>query len=266
MGKFNEKLSIYYCLDDFPSEIANDRRENVIRSLERRLLTRSDIVFACTRSLFEERKNIRTDVIFIRNGVNVGSFGYSANSDDAASDISDIRSPRIGLIGTFDSRIDTTLVFFIAKQRPQWQIVLVGSNMRNGFNIREFKKYPNMHNLGFKENKLLPRYINAMDVCIIPYHTEGFNRYIFPMKILEYLAAGKPVVSTYLPELEEFREVIKLSNERNDFLGNIESLLSADSREMAKRREAVLAMSWEGRVDEICGIVATFLKKKGKRD
>ncbi|MDP2905991.1 MAG: glycosyltransferase [Candidatus Omnitrophota bacterium] len=251
LGKLEEKLSVYYCLDDFSSEIPNERRKKVMQSLERKLLTDSDIAFACTYSLCEQRKGICPDIHFVRNGVDAGSFAVKIGPGKGPEDIRRIPSPRIGLVGTFDSRIDTGLIFFIAGQKPQWQIILIGSNTPKGFDIRELNKHRNIHYLGFKKNELIAAYINQMDICIIPYHTHGFNRHLFPLKTWEYLAAGKPVVSTALPELDFLKDVIYIAADKNKFVAGIQELLSKGNDNFQAGIDIANSNSWAALAKEI---------------
>lgn len=261
LGKLNEKLSVYYCLDDFPSEIAHNKRKKTLQSLENRLLIHSGIAFACTGSLLEERKSKRGDIRFVRNGVDFESLNIKIDPAKAPDDIKGIPSPRIGIVGTFDSRIDTDLIFFIAEQKLDWQIVLIGNNTPKGFNIKSLKRHPNVHNLGFKENKLIATYIGFMDICIIPYYTHGFNRHLFPLKTLEYLAAGKPVVATCLPELEEFRETVALTHNKEEFINAIKCYLESPG-DPSKRKAIAREHSWDSKVKWLESAIQAELNMK----
>ena len=223
LKKMDERVSVYYCIEDFSSEINIPKRKNTMRFLEDLALTNADVVFACTRALASDRKDKRPDLHFIRNGVDFAAFDTGKDSMPVPFDLQNIFSPRIGFVGTLDSRIDTGLIRFLAENKKEWQIILIGKNLNRS---RDFKDYPNIHLLGSKNHSSLPAYVMAMDACIIPYRTGGFHTYIFPLKTLEYLACGKPVVSTYLPELEELRDVVKLSTDKEDFVRNLELSLN----------------------------------------
>lgn len=260
LKKMNEKGSVYYCIDDFSSEINIPKRKRAMLFLEDSALRNADIVFACTRALASDRKNRRPDLHFIRNGVDF--FAFDAKEDmPVPFDLKDILSPRIGFVGTLDSRIDAGLIRFLAENKKEWQIVFIGKNLNRQ---QDFKGYPNIHLLGSKNHSSLPAYIMAMDACIIPYRTDGFHAYIFPLKTLEYLACGKPIVSTYLPEMEEFRDVVKLSRDKEDFMRNIELALK-EKGIIEKRKEVSSRLSWSGRIELISGIIVGKLNKE-KRD
>ncbi|MDP2905329.1 MAG: glycosyltransferase, partial [Candidatus Omnitrophota bacterium] len=256
LKKMNEKASVYYCIDDFSSEINIPKRKKTMLFLEDLALTNAGTVFACTRALAGDRRKKRPDLHFIRNGVSFSSFDKKEGWPVPA-DLKDLPSPKIGFIGTLDSRIDTQLLRYLAQKRSGWQIVLIGKNLSR----QDFKDCPNIRLLGWKKHDLLPAYIMGMDACIIPYRTDGFRAYIFPLKTLEYFACGKPVVSTYLPELEEFSDVVKLSRDKADFMRNLElSLKEPPATEKMKSISA--ALSWEGRIELISGIIAETLYKE----
>jgi len=252
LKRMSEKLSIYYCIDDFPSEINIAKRMASMLFLENYALRKADIVFACTRTLAEQRKKNRPDIHFLRNGVDFTTFDIKEGGRPVPEDIRDISSPRIGVVGTLDSRIDSELILYLAQNKKEWQIVLVGKSLKQ---TRDFRRQHNIHLLGLKNRSLIASYIMALDVCIIPYRTQSFQAAIFPLKTLEYLACGKPVVSTYLPELEEFKDVVRLSRTREEFIDNIE--LSLKNKGMIEKRKKVASgASWENMMREMLEIIS----------
>lgn len=258
LGQMNESLSIYYCIDDFRSEIAIEKRRAVLSFLEDNLLKKADIIFTCAKLIAQKMRDWRADIHFIRNGVDFDSFSREFPLSMLPPEMRNIPSPRIGFVGTLDARINIGLLSYLASHKPNWQIILIGYNLMSSDNRTILKKFPNIHYLGFKKHNLLPGYIYMMDVCIIPYYTEGFNRSVFPLKILEYFAVGKPVVSTNLSELAEFQEVVKLSQGHKDFMDNIDSYLK-DNGNLLKRREIAAGLSWVSRVEIISKIISEKL-------
>lgn len=261
IDKTDEKLSVYYCLDDFPSEIAINKRKRAMKLFEDTILRKADVVFACTKILSEERKDRRPDIHFIRNGVDSEIFKNTDAKKVAQDDIENINHPRIGFIGTLDSRIDAGLLSFLASKRKDWNIVLIGDNVLSFSDRMILERRKNIHFLGFKKHSQLSGYISSMDVCIIPYRTDGFNKAIFPIKTFEYMACGKPVISTYLPELEEFKHIIKLSRDRVEFLDNIEFFLN-NVFDTSLYRQIVQNNSWNNKVGQISGVILEVLNKK----
>lgn len=264
LGKMKEKISIYYCLDDFPSEKASSRRKKALGALEDYMLKRADIVFACTRSLCEDRRKRRPDIHFIRNGADFYALNKKSSPENLPSDIINIESPKIGYVGTLDFRIDCELILSLASENNNWQIVLIGNNIMPLKERLALKCRPNIHSLGFKHPELIPGYINMLDVCIMPYRTSDFNNHVFPLKTIEYLAAGKPVVSTWLPDLEEFGGIIKLSRNKAEFINHVNACIDNDSG-MAERKEIAAKFSWENRVEKITEIISRGLHLKARQ-
>ena len=258
IGKMREMLSIYYCIDDFPSEINSERRRRTMEFLENSILQRADIVFVCSKGLYERRVKVREDMNFLLNGVDFDSFNRKER-EAVPTEISNIGRPRIGFLGTLDSRLDIGLISFIASEKPNWQIILIGKVLLLRKDRYTLNAHPNIHMLGFRKHQLVPRYIQMMDVCIIPYKTRGFNRSVFPIKTFEYLAAGKPVVSTFLPELYDFRETIKLSGNQTDFIRNIEFYLK-DSSGTSQRRKVASEHSWSNKIDILSELIYSRIK------
>ncbi len=177
-------------------------------------------------------------------------------------DVEMIKPPRIGFIGTIDRRIDINLIFNTASQKPGWSIILIGANRLTRKANKHLKRLSNIYFLGIKSHKEIPYYIMAMDVCIIPYLVNEFTRFIFPLKFLEYLAAGKPVVSSFLPELTNFGDFVMISRDWKEFINNIELSISAGSNDFDKRREFVGFFSWKSKVEIISQIIMKELRYK----
>lgn len=263
VSKFGEKLSVYHCIDDFPSEKPNIKRQWLMNRLETELLGKADIVIACSKSLCEERKRHRPDIYFLRNGVNF-TFGLQAQNESFfPKELRGLRHPVIGFIGTLNSKIDIELILFLSRQKRDWQFIFIGDILISGKDKKALKNLSNVYLLKFINHDLLPCYIKVFDVCFIPYRVTEFNRHVFPLKTLEYLAMGKPVVSTYLPELEELKDVVKLSRTRDDFLNNIDLFIKETTGHgESARKEAAARYSWEEKVGWLERLIQKEISKR----
>lgn len=263
LGKLGEKLSVYHCIDDFTSEKDNQKRQLVMNKLEDELIKKCDIVLACSRSLCEERKERRPDIYLLRNGIDSKFISQSEDKYNTPEELKGIKYPMIGAVGTLDSRIDVGLISFLANKRKDWQFIFIGDSLMHWKEKEILKKLDNVHLLRFIKHELLPDYIKTFDVCLIPYRATEFNKYIFPLKTLEYLAMGKPVVSTRLPELNDFKDVVKLSETQEEFLNNIElALKNGTGQEEVRRKEIALKNSWGEKLTWLEGIVQNKLSEK----
>ena len=261
LGAFGEKFSIYYCIEDFFLEKPYFRRQRLMYALEEELLKKADMSIACTKSLWEDRRCRHPNIYFLRNGVELDMFNSFFETNPLPSDLASVPQPRIGFAGTLDSRIDTELLLFLAQSRKNWNFILIGSNLLSRVRKAALRALPNVLFLGFKSHRQLASYISAFSACLIPYHTNEFNRSIFPIKTLEYLASGKPVVSTNLPELEELKSVVYLSRNKEEFLANLEKSLKEQGLE-ARRRNAVSGYAWQKKVDWLGELITENMAKK----
>ncbi|MFH1561928.1 MAG: glycosyltransferase [Nitrospirota bacterium] len=175
-------------------------------------------------------------------------------------DIKNIEKPIIGYMGCLDGRSDYGLLEYMANKKPLWSIVFLGP-IEVKEERRSLNKYKNVHFLGVKERKEeLPNYIQMFDVCIIPYRVYDFSKTIYPSKTFEYLATGKPVVTSYLPSLDDLAKnnIIKMAKfkegafEENyeEFISLIEDSLNEKDDEAIKRRvEYAKEASWDSKVE-----------------
>jgi glycosyltransferase involved in cell wall biosynthesis len=167
-----------------------------------------------------------------------------------------IPGPRLGYIGSIDERaFDGPLVASVARLRPDWSFVLVGGATPAG--LRALDGLPNVHLLGPMEYARVPSFLRGVDVCLIPYRTDGRARYVHPKKLYEYLAVGKPVVSTPLPSLAASDAPHRSAETPEDFASAIDAALAeAGSPELAARRRAVAsANTWDARGSTLRGLV-----------
>lgn len=225
----NYRLLIYDCID----EISNNPKgvATGYRCLERQLVVRTDLVFTSSAALARERKALNPHVYHVPPGVHPERF---ARAEPMPEDITRIPYPRLGFFGGLDERIDQSLIAHIAQARPDWHIVFIG-NVRTELN-ETLCQCPNVHFLGQKGPDELAPCLHALDVLLIPYVVDRYARYIFPNKVYECLAVGKPTVATPLPELETLNEVIRIATGPDAFVRAIEAALREDDCELIMRR------------------------------
>lgn len=238
---------VYDCMDEL-SGFAGAPPEMAFR--ERQLFGRADLVFTGGRSLYEAKYPHHPNVHAFPSSVEAEHFARARLPGDEPEDQRALGRPRIGFFGVIDERIDRELLARLADAHPEWSIVLIGPIVK--VDPSSLPRRRNLHYLGPKLYRELPDYIRGWDVAIMPFALNDSTRFISPTKTLEYLAAGKPVVSTPI------RDVVKPYGEHGlvpigtgeEFVGHVEALLAerGSSRE-ATRREAgdafVAATSWD---------------------
>jgi glycosyltransferase involved in cell wall biosynthesis len=264
VGKLGESLSLYFCNDAFSLLVDSPALQHRIAALEREVLETVDVAITVSEKLSAEKSQFHNPVHTVHHGVDYPLFQRSGGS--RPTDMPSGR-PVMGYSGVIRYMIDLELIRTLADQRPQWDVVMVGpvSESRSGFyaQIEELRKRPNVHFLGSKRPEELPAYINAFDVCLLPYVTgEVSTYYAAPLKFYEYLACGKCVVSTVGPA-EYDRDIVINCRSSQEVLTGIEEALGRESDALALKRKRIAEQnSWSERVRQIDAILASRPKTK----
>ena len=262
IGVLGEKISIYHCIDEYSVEKNSEMRKRVLAELEEETMKKVDIVFACSGEIYKMKSNLHNNVYLLRPGVDMERFKMALKKNMVSSDIKRIKPPRIGFVGTVNRRLDIDLIHDIALQKPEWSIVLIGINQLNRRTNRLLKKLNNIHLLGFKSLEELPYYLMAMDICIIPYMINEFTKAIFPLKLFEYLAVGKPIISTPLPDLASFNNIVTIGKNSSEFINSLEELLVKGHNRYIERLNVAESNTWEIRVEEASHIICRAIENK----
>lgn len=258
LGKLNESLRVYYCIDDYSSLPGVDK--SMIQQMDEEMTKKSDIVFVASEPLLSQKQHCGNKVVLSRHGVDFKHFNQAFHSaDDLPDEIAHIKSPVVGFFGLIESWVDLNLVKFIAESKPEWNVLMIG---RVAVSTNPCEELPNVYFVGSKPYNILPTYAQVFDVAIIPRKKNEFTRNCNPLKLREYLAMGHPVVSMRSPEIEEFSDVVQIADDYEDFLKKIEFLLQNDTSKNAEQRIArVRGLSWENRFEAIAKIVDDALTK-----
>jgi glycosyltransferase involved in cell wall biosynthesis len=186
---------------------------------------------------------------------------------DIPEDLKNIKKPVIGYVGALVGlRLDIKLLEFIAENKPEWSVVLVGPEDENFLKSR-LHSFSNVHFLGAKKMEELPSFVKGFDVCINPQLINEVTIGNYPRKIDEYLAMGKSVVATNTIAMEVFADYCCLANTEEDYLKLIESALLIDNRsEQMRRRNFAMTHTWENNVEEIYKAINKTLIKEEELD
>jgi glycosyltransferase involved in cell wall biosynthesis len=189
-------LVVYDCMDEL-SGFHGAPRELVER--ERALFARADLVFTGGQSLFESKRNQHARAYAFPSSVDRDHYLQAREQQQDPSDQAGIPVPRVGYFGVIDERIDLSLLAALAESRPNLHIVMLGPVVK--IDESTLPQAPNIHYLGQKKYSDLPRYVAGWQVAMMPFALNEATRYISPTKTLEYLAAGKPIVSTAIRDV-----------------------------------------------------------------
>ena len=268
VGRFGERLSCYYVDDEFASYSGQSEDDKAhIRIKEDHLLRRVDLVFANGNALLE-RKNRYNNAINVPMGVDFNLFSKALLDETKVfADLTAIHPPRIGYVGNINDKVDFQLLDIIADRRPDWSIVLVGPVAIRSEHFRrhfaQLERRQNVFTLGLKPKEALPNYLKGFDVCLMCYRTDEWGRFVYPNKLHEYLATGKPVVSADLPSIREFSPVLRIAKTSEAWVDAIEDSLFERKDEICRRRvEVARRNTWDERVIQIEKAIEEALRQK----
>ena len=258
-GKLDEELCVYYCIDDYAAHPGVD--PTLIGERDLQLSVDADLLFVAPPALLEAKRALNPATVFAPHGVDVALFASAA---DAATQVPamarDLRGPVIGYFGSLHEWIDLELIAWLAAQRPMWNFLLVGHAATD---VSALRALPNVHLAGTQPYASLPAWAKAFDVAIIPYRLNRQVANANPLKLREYLATGKPVVSVRNAEIEKFSQWVRIVDGREEFLAALEhSLLPEPADAAAQRMASVANQTWDHRVDRVLDVVASTLQAK----
>jgi len=252
--KHGQKLTVFDWIHDDPGRTGS-RINRVYRTLQNETLSGSRIVFTPSRVLRRHHGKADPNFHLIPHGVDYELFQRSGGKKPA--DIERFTPPVIGFIGTIGPAVDFGLLKFLAAAREDWSFVFIGEARQQ---LDELDRYPNISFLGYRPAAELPHYLRSFSAGISPYLLTPATQTVHPVKTYEYLAAGLPVVSTNLPELEPLRGMIELADGEDEFISRLEKVLREDTPErQGDRIRFARENSWESRFGAIEDIISKAL-------
>jgi glycosyltransferase involved in cell wall biosynthesis len=263
IGQFGETLVVYQVSDKYEANTmdhATDPKQ--ISDLHRHAISAADIVFYSGRKLFGEATEGCDRSYLLEQGVDYDHWCKVGNGMmEVNAAVARIPRPRLGYFGAIEPwLVDQELIKRAARERPDWQWVFIGNRSRG----LEIESLPNTHFLPPVPYSELPSYAAGFDVCVLPWETEqAFTSYGSAIKVREYLATGKPVVISPLPEYDPMKDVLRIAGSRNEFLNLVDDALRESDPEAAARRQAAVAGgTWDTRAEWVSEVIESALSKK----
>jgi glycosyltransferase involved in cell wall biosynthesis len=247
------KITVYDCPDAVVFK--DNRKQRLYDGLKKRTLQESTVSFFTSKLLLEEGKKYAENSFYIPNGVDVKSFVQKKYKTPEIIDT--ISGPILGLVGTFDERLDIDLLDCIVENIPMATLVMVGPIRMKLGNLRKNRRIIFTGKIDYEK---IPSLINKFDVALIPYRINAVTAAIYPVKLHEYLMLGKPVVSTDLPEVRQFSNVVLIARSKEEFVRQVLNALE-DNDEIKKQKRTDVAKnnSWEKRISEISKNIQPYL-------
>jgi len=232
------------------------------------LIERVDQVIVHSAGLMEKKGFLNPRNALLPLGVDYREFSAEWPEPE---DLRAIPHPRIGYMGILKKQLDWPVLQFLAAGHPEWSFVLIGSVSRHPeavHAVEEIGRLPNVHLLGAKPPTEVARYTRHLDVCLMPYLTDGYTRYIYPLKLHEYLAAGRPAVGARIRTLEDFAGIVELPVTHEEWAAAVTRSLSAAENSASRvraRQNVARQHDWDLLVDRLAALFGERLREARQR-
>jgi len=259
-----EPLAIAYdCMDQLAA-FKNAPPELVER--ERDLFERADVVFTGGSALYEAKKSLHPNVHAFPSSVDVPHFARARAPQAEPEDQAIIMKPKLGFYGVIDERMDLELLQGIAAARPSWNLILLGPVVK--IDPASLPRAANIHYLGGKSYRELPRYASGWDVALLPFARNESTEFISPTKTPEYLAAGLPVVSTSIRDVVRpycDLGLVRIADSVPEFVAACEAALAEDGGERIARADVFLSeLSWDRTWHSMTQLLRQAIDQRGR--
>lgn len=265
IGCFDECVVIYHVSDKYEANTMDHGTDPaLIRKLHEHAIAAADLIFYSSRKLFAEVTQGRERSHLLEQAVDFDHWARVGSGElEVAPEVANISQPRLGYFGAIEPwLVDQDLIKRASRERPDWNWVFIGNKSRG----LEIENLSNVHFLPAVAYDRLPNYAAGFDVCVLPWDTElAFTSYGSAIKVREYLATGKPVVISPLPEYEAMNDVLRIARSGDDFLRLIDEALHEQGSELARaRQDAVRNGTWDARAEWVSELIEGVLSKKGE--
>ncbi len=259
---FTPIASVYDCMDELS---AFQGAHSDLPALEKELFRRVDLVFTGGQTLYEAKRNQHRAVYAFPSSIDAAHFFKARTCEVDPQDQANIPHPRLGFFGVIDERFDRELLDQVAQQRPHWQFVMVGPIVK--IDPESLPNHPNIHYLGAKKYDELPAYLSGWDIALLLFARNESTRFISPTKTPEYLAAGKPVISTSIRDVvRPYGELklIEIADTPDDFIRAAEKILSNphDSEWLARVDAFIGNLSWDRTWNQMSNLIDAVVARK----
>jgi glycosyltransferase involved in cell wall biosynthesis len=257
LGAFGERGVVYDCMDEL-SQFRFAPPQLIER--ERLLMSHADIVFTGGRRLFESKSRHHRNVHFFGCGVDVDHFASACSEKTpVAPELRSLPRPVLGYFGVIDERLNYELIGRLATSFAHGSVVFVGPLAK--VEASELPKQPNLHWLGQRAYAELPTYVKGFDVCLMPFALNAATEFINPTKTLEYMAGGKPIVSTAVPDVvRNFTPIVHVANSIDEFTHAVSIALKPDEESIRAGMALARASTWESIVGAMDALIARSIR------
>ena len=259
---FKPVASVYDCMDELS---AFKGAHSKLPMLEKQLFRKVDLVFTGGQSLYEAKRNQHPSVHAFPSSIDRAHFGKARTEVSDPEDQANIPHPRLGFFGVIDERFDIELLDRVAAARPDWHFVIIGPVVK--IDPESLPKYANIHYLGGKKYDELPHYLAGWDIALLLFARNESTRFISPTKTPEYLAAGKPVISTSIRDVVRpygEMKLVDITDTPEDFISAADKILasSVQSEWLGKVDAFLKDISWDKTWSQMSNLITAVIQRK----
>lgn len=255
-------LLVYDCMDELS---AFKFAPPALQQMEKELLAKADVVFTGGYSIYNAKKQQHENIHPFPSSIDREHFSKARLIQDDPADQQHIAKPRLGFFGVIDERFDIALIAEAAQQQPEWQFVLIGPVVK--IDAGSLPQLHNIHYLGGKSYDELPSYLAGWDIALIPFANNESTKFISPTKTPEYLAGGKPVISTPIADVVDpygKNDLVYIVNNADEFVRAAEFELSLENKRqwLLDVDEFLKDNSWDNTFQQMNALMASALERK----
>ena len=256
-GRMGESAVIYDITDDWISPAQSERLRRLITAQDKELCRKADAVIVCSPKLFAMKRPLAENLFEVANGAETVHYCRVLSAEPVADAAAHWPHPVFGYTGTIHpERVDVELVLTLARSVPGGTVALVGPDLLTPADRARLDAAGNVVRTGPVPYRLLPDYMRAFDVCITPHCRSEFTESLNPIKLWEYLASGKPIVSTDIAGFREFPQLVALASDPEYFVAACRTALQEPSSAAAARLEEAKKHTWDTRIDAVVSILS----------
>lgn len=256
-GRFGERGSLFYCQDRY--EHFSHVDSVVVRRCVAELARGCEASIATSAELAGDLRALGADPITVPHGVEIARFAQQSLSEPP--DLQELERPLIGYTGLIDDYLSFGHLLAVADRLERGTVVLVGGSNTD---VRSLNAHPRVRLLGRRPYEEMPAYLAAFSCCLVPFDGSELSSGVNPIKLREYLAAGRPTVATPMPAVLPYKGVIEIADRADAFADAVLGLLEESNDTMearARRRARVANEDWDGVVERIEPVLRRLLAR-----